>query len=193
MSKQMVIGLVVAAIVAALIVFGVVTYAEHVRQDADTKAKIAIEQGKVEAAEQRIQQISKDVADKNSELEKLKGAKPPQQTERIIHDYLPLPTAEVLPDTPSASGEPQHSKLTLEDANHLKDFGLSCRQCENERDGATQKLAEKDTELTAVKKQRDDAIAGAKGGTFFKRLKNNTKWLVIGIGVGAAAGAVAHH
>lgn len=189
MSKQMKIGLAVAAIVAAAIVFGMVTYIEHVKDDAETKAKIEIQQAVIDSAKNRIEDIEKDLKARNDVLEKLKDIKTPQQAQKVIHEYTPLPTAEVLPDSPSSA---KQSTLTFEDAKKLADFGVTCKQCENARDAALATITEKDIEIEAANQQRDAAIANARGGGFFKRLKRNTKWLVIGIGVGAAATAMSH-
>lgn len=193
MSKEMKLGLLGAAIIAALAVFGMITYAEHVRDDADAKAKIAIEQAKVEAAAQRIIEIQKDADKRIGDLEKVKATiKTPAQAKDALRQYSPLPDVPILPDAPSATGAPQQSNLTLEDAKKLADFSISCKQCEISRASAEAQLAEKDKQIESVKKERDAALTQAKGGSFLKRIKRNSKWFVIGAVAGAAAISATH-
>lgn len=184
MKKEVVIGLIVAAIIAALVIFGMITYAEHVRDDADAKAKIAIEQAKAEAAEKRIGEIKKESDDKIKDLEKRKqGMTTAPQVQKALDDFSPFKDTVVLP--PEAP--PQKSVLTFEDAKKQADFAISCRQCEIARDSATSQGEQKDAIIVSLTRERDLAIAEAKGGGFFKRVKRNSKWFVIG----AVAGAVA--
>jgi hypothetical protein len=193
MKKEIVIGLVVAAIITTLVVIGMMKYADSVREAADLKSNITIEQAKAVAAEKRVNDIAALVKVQNDALEKLKEIKTPQQAEHVIHDYLPLPsTATVLPNAPSANGEPQHSVAHVRGRKEaLGDFGISCKQCQNALDGKNKTLAEKEVEIKSLTKQRDDALAADNGGSkvrrFFKKVK------VIGCaGLGAGIGATAN-
>jgi hypothetical protein len=177
MSKQMKIGLVVAALLAAAVVVGMETYIEHIKDDAETKAKIAIQQAKIDAAQLRVGEIQKDLDTKNGELEKEKAKiKTPAQAQKAISDYTPLHDTEVLPEAPSATeAAEQKSVLTLDDAKKLTEFAITCRQCANARDAAQATIEQKDTEIAAAKQQRDDAISNANGGSRWKRFRKGLK------------------
>jgi hypothetical protein len=41
-------------------------------------------------------------------------------------------------------------------------------------------------------RERDAAIATARGGTLLTRLKRSAKWLVLGLAIGSAAASIHH-
>jgi hypothetical protein len=59
------------------------------------------------------------------------------------------------------------------------------------RAASTQKdLTDAQAAQAALTKERDAAIATARGGSFWSKLKRSAKWFAIGLAIGAAA---AHH
>jgi hypothetical protein len=87
---------------------------------------------------------------------------------------------EALPDAPSA-------QIPAADLKPLFDFVQDCRSCQAQLAAAKQDSTDNAAKLAAVTKDRDAAVATAKGGTFWQRLHRNALWFVVGAGAGAAA------
>jgi hypothetical protein len=109
---------------------------------------------------------------------------------------LPLPVRVQLPDlTPLPKpGNLAPASISIPQAD-LKPFydGLQdCRACALERDATKKDLADEQARIAALTRERDAAIAAARGGTFWSRLKHATKWFVIGAAAGALASAASH-
>jgi|HubBroStandDraft_1064217.scaffolds.fasta_scaffold29232_2 hypothetical protein len=85
-----------------------------------------------------------------------------------------------LPDAPSA-------QIPAADLKPLFDFVQDCRSCQAQLAVAKQNATDNATKLTAVTRERDAAVATAKGGTFWQRLRRNALWFVVGAGAGTAA------
>ncbi|MGA9570061.1 MAG: hypothetical protein WBS17_08235 [Candidatus Acidiferrales bacterium] len=85
-----------------------------------------------------------------------------------------------LPDAPSA-------QIPAADLKPLFDYVQDCRSCQAQLAAAKQNATDNVAKLTAVTRERDAAVAAAKGGTFWQRLHRNALWFVIGAGAGAAA------
>jgi hypothetical protein len=85
-----------------------------------------------------------------------------------------------LPDAPSA-------QIPAADLKPLFDYVQDCRSCQAQLAAAKQNAADNATKLTALTRERDAAVATAKGGTFWQRLRRNALWFVVGAGAGAAA------
>ena len=79
------------------------------------------------------------------------------------------------------------------DLKPLYDSLQDCRASELENDAAKKDLADEQAQAASLTRERDTAIAGARGGTFWLRLKRGAKWFAIGVAAGAAATAVARH
>jgi hypothetical protein len=62
-----------------------------------------------------------------------------------------------------------------------------CRSCQAQLAAAKQDSTDNATKLKAETSERDAAIATAKGGTFWQRLRRNALWFVIGAAAGTAA------
>jgi hypothetical protein len=85
-----------------------------------------------------------------------------------------------LPDAPSA-------QIPAADLKPLFDFVQDCRSCQAQLAAAKQNSADNAAKLTALTRERDAAVATAKGGTFWQRLRRNALWFVVGAGAGTAA------
>jgi hypothetical protein len=85
-----------------------------------------------------------------------------------------------LPDAPSA-------QIPAADLKPLFDYVQDCRSCQAQLAAAKQDSTDNAAKLAAVTKERDAAVATAKGGTFWQRLHRNALWFVVGAGAGAAA------
>ena len=75
-----------------------------------------------------------------------------------------------------------------------------CKECETKLAASVQNLADREAQMKlaqqqidSLKTQRDSALTAAKGGGFWKRLKSNVKWLVIGAAGGAIAAKTLGH
>jgi hypothetical protein len=85
-----------------------------------------------------------------------------------------------LPDAPSA-------QIPAADLKPLFDYVQDCRSCQAQLAAAKQNATDNATKLTALTRERDAAVATAKGGTFWQRLHRNALWFVVGAGAGAVA------
>jgi hypothetical protein len=61
-----------------------------------------------------------------------------------------------------------------------------CLSCQAQLAAAKQDSTDNAAKLAAVTKERDAAVATAKGGTFWQRLHRNALWFVVGASAGAA-------
>jgi hypothetical protein len=91
-----------------------------------------------------------------------------------------------LPDAPTA-------QIPAADLKPLYDFVQDCRSCQGQLAAAKQDSTDNAAKLAAVTKERDAAIATAKGGSFWQRLRRNALWFVIGAGAGTAAVCATGH
>jgi len=109
---------------------------------------------------------------------------------------LPLPVSIHLPDLRSSPNqtEPPPASISIPqpDLKPLYDSLQECRACALERDATKKDLADEQTRVAALTRERNAAIAAAHGGTFWLRLKRGAKWFVIGVAAGAAATAATH-
>ena len=123
----------------------------------------------------------------------------PQQAAKAIPDVLPplpLPIEIRIPDLSTMKpGETPPATITVPQADlkplydDLQDYRANAIQI----DAVKKDLADEQARTTALTQERDSAIAAAKGGTFWVRLKRGAKWFAIGAAAGAAAAAMAHH
>jgi hypothetical protein len=104
-----------------------------------------------------------------------------QDSSGVESPALAVPTNQPdLPDAPSA-------QIPAADLKPLFDYVQDCRSCQVQLAAAKQNATDNAAKLTAVTRERDAAIATAKGGTFWQRLRRNALWFVVGAGAGAAA------
>jgi hypothetical protein len=85
-----------------------------------------------------------------------------------------------LPDAPSA-------QIPAADLKPLFDYVQDCRSCQAQLAAAKQDATDNAAKLTALTRERDAAVATAKGGTIWQRLHRNALWFVVGAGAGAVA------
>jgi hypothetical protein len=108
-------------------------------------------------------------------------ASPADATPGLESPALAAPTNQQdLPDAPSA-------QIPAADLKPLFDFVQDCRSCQAQLAAAKQNATDNAAKLTALKRERDAALATAKGGTFWQRLHRNALWFVVGAGAGAVA------
>jgi hypothetical protein len=93
---------------------------------------------------------------------------------------------QVLPDSPSA-------QIPAADLKPLFDYVQDCRSCQVQLAAARQDSADNAAKLKAVTRERDAAVATAKGGTFWQRLHRNAWWFILGAGAGASAVCATGH
>jgi len=93
------------------------------------------------------------------------------------------------PGLPSAPGpEPgPAAQIPAVDLKPLYDFAQDCRACQAKLAAAAQDKLDDDAKIAALQRERDAAITASKGGTFWRRLRRNALWFVVGAGAAAAA------
>ena len=102
----------------------------------------------------------------------------------------PAPPQPAVPCNPDGNCVAQ---IPTVDLKPLYDFTQNCRECQLRLTAAQQDHADDIAKLAAVTRERDAAITAAKGGTFWRRLRRDSLWFVVGVGVGAAAAHIAAH
>lgn len=105
-------------------------------------------------------------------------------------DTKSLPTAPQ-PIVPCATSGNCVAQIPAPDLKALYDFTQDCRECQLRLAAAQQDHADDLTKLDALTHERDAALTAAKGGTFWRRLRRNALWFVVGAGVGAVAAHIA--
>lgn len=75
------------------------------------------------------------------------------------------------------------------DIKPLYNYVQDCRECQLRLNAANQNLADNATKIAALTRERDAAIAAAKGGTFWRRLRRNFLWFAIGAAAATASSA----
>jgi hypothetical protein len=123
----------------------------------------------------------------------------PQQAARQLPTVLPplpLPVSIRDPDlsVPLPLGETPSASLSIPqpDLVPLYDDLQDCRANSVQNDALQKDLSDEKARSAALLHERDAAIAAARGGTLFVRLKRAAKWFAIGVATGAAVAAVAH-
>ena len=124
----------------------------------------------------------------------------PQQAARELPSVLPplpLPVSirepVLSPLTPLASAPLASISVPQPDLVPLYNDLQDCRSTALESDAVKKDLADEKIRSESLVRERDSAIAAARGGTFWLRLKRTAKWFAIGVAAGAAATAVVHH
>lgn len=183
---------------------------ERTRQATLNDALAKIE--KLKRATQTPQQILRDLPNYLPLPQPITLARPaadtnPQQgtalPERSASARNAQPPAPSPPDTNSLSTAPQPivpcnpadncvAQIPSADLKPLYDFTQNCRECQLRLAAAQQDHADDLTKLDSLTRERDAAITAAKGGTFWRRLRRNALWFVVGAGVGAASAHIAH-
>ena len=99
---------------------------------------------------------------------------------------------QTLPDSPpvptqSPSCPPGSAVIPAADLKPLYDYIQDCRVCQAQLSSARADLQDEKARSAALARERDAAVTAAKGGSFWRQLKRNAKWLAIGVAIGAAA------
>lgn len=119
-----------------------------------------------------------------------------KQLPAVLPD-LPLPVSIHDPDLspPLPPGDPAATTISIPqpDLVPLYDSLQDCRACALQTDSLKKDLFDEKSRSASLQHERDAAIAAARGGTFFVRLKRAAKWFAIGLATGAAVAAAAHH
>lgn len=138
------------------------------------------------------------------ELEQIAAGKrrvqTPQQAAAALASVLPplpLPLSHVPPQlspVPALTPAPAPDSLIVPpaDLKPLYDVLADCRACALERDALKSDLADEQAKTAALTRQRDAAMAAARGGAFWPRLRRAAKWFAIGAAVGALAASSTH-
>lgn len=102
---------------------------------------------------------------------------------------------------PTAADPHPAAAVTIPEASlpGLRDTIEKCRECSLKLDTAQKDLDSRaaqmklaDTQIQALKTERDAAVTAAKGGSFWQRFKRSAKWLAIGAAAGAVAAKTVH-
>ena len=99
----------------------------------------------------------------------------------------------LLPRLHSAGNSPSApaAEIPAADLKPLYDFVLDCRACQAQLSAARADLADEQARSAALARERNAAVTAAKGGSLWRRLQRNAKWLGIGIVLGAVGNAAA--
>lgn len=92
-----------------------------------------------------------------------------------------------------ASSAKSNAEIPTADLKPLYDYVQDCRSCQAQLALAQQNHADDTAKLEALTRERDAAVAAAKGGTFWRRFRRNAEWFAIGAAAGATARIVAAH
>lgn len=189
------------AIIALVLIALLVSSAREARKDAAALKATLASETKVVTAATKDEEVRDKTAEKTvAALENTKKrTQTPSEALKELPTVIPLPLPLIaqpvqqesqgsaraaLPESPGAV-------VPAKDLKSLYDFGIACQECQAKLDAATKDRADDAVKLAAVTKERDAAITASKGGKLWTRVKRNAKWLLVGLGAGAAAGAVA--
>jgi hypothetical protein len=150
------------------------------------------------------------------QINKLKReTRTPSQIIHDLPKYLPLPQPITLADGPNLSETANHhamgatekdstaqivapsplgrlpiapvAEVPAADLKSLYDFVQDSRACQLRLTAANQNTVDQTGKISALTRERDVAIAAAKGGSFWRRLRGNALWFAIGAGASYAA------
>jgi len=88
---------------------------------------------------------------------------------------------------------PGSAEIPAADLKPLYDYIQDCRSCQAQLAAAKRDRADDVTKLQAIARERDAAIAAARGGSFWRRLRSNLKWFAVGAAAGAASAEAIHY
>jgi chaperonin cofactor prefoldin len=189
-----------AAILGLILLFvaGAAYVAERV-DGATMKGKNEGLQVAIDQLKQSDQRRDAEFAQMKSDLaHKFDQVKTPEQIVRVVPQYIPMPDPIQLQKPKDAQGReipdaPSEAVLTPRNLTALRDYTNKCEQCQLDKQKLQAELDDQVKTTKLVTQQKDNAVAAAKGGTFFQRTKRNAKWLGIGAGVGAVAVTILTH
>lgn len=91
----------------------------------------------------------------------------------------------------ASSNSSASAEIPAADLKPLYDYVQDCRACQAQLAVAKQNRTDDASKLVVLARERDAAIAAAKGGTFWRRFRRNIEWYAAGAAAGAAAAVVA--
>jgi hypothetical protein len=115
-----------------------------------------------------------------------RAAQTPTQIVRELPQYLPLPQPITLA-TPAPLPAAPNAQLPVSDLKPLYDYVQDCRACQAQLATAKLNSADDATKIAALTRERDAAVTAARGGSFWRRLRRNAVWFVVGAASGYAA------
>jgi hypothetical protein len=192
--------IIAAAALLALVLVGDAWRSAH-RDSAQLAATVAAQNNTIQQASDREKQRDAQLAAALAAIQAQKrSVHSPQQAARELPTVLPplpLPISirepALSPLTPLASAPPASISVPQPDLEPLYNDLQDCRTAAIESDVLKKDLADEKTRSASLIRERDAAVAAARGGTFWLRLKRTAKWFAIGVAAGAAATAVARH
>jgi len=159
-------------------------------------AQSALLQSAGDREKQRDAQLAAALASIHAQT---RAVRTPQQAARELPSVLPplpLPVSIHFPDLPAPLPPGESAPATLSipqpDLQPLYDDLQNCRATAIESEAAQKDLSDEKARSAALLRERDAALAAARGGAFWQRLKRSAKWFAIGVAAGAAATALAH-
>ncbi len=175
------------------------------------QAELAAQKTIIDQAQQQINAVVQQQRDRDAALQQqlqgMQAAVAQIKTAADIARWIPtqLPTPQPInihipPATPQNPTPDAVAVIPQADLPAIRDAIEGCKECKVKLATAQQDLVSKDqqlklagVQLSATQRQRDVAVAAAKGGGFWVRVKRGAKWFAIGAGVGAVAVAAARH
>jgi len=190
----------VVLLVAALIVIAILADAwRSARRDtAQLNSTIASQNTAMQQAEAQEKQADTQLSVALAAIAAEKRAvQTPQQAAQAIPTVLPplpLPVSIQIPTlaTPTNPTQAPLAEISVPqvDLKPLYDDLQDCRANTLENDTVKKDLADEQVREASLTRERDTAIAAARSGTFWVRLKRSAKWFAIGVATGAAATAI---
>jgi hypothetical protein len=198
MKSKTHIAILTAALIAVALLIDAWRSAK--RDTAQLNAALAMQSAAIQQAEAREKQRNAQLTTALDTIAAQKRAiQTPKQALQALPSVLPplpLPISIQIPNLSTAQpGETSPATITVPQADlkPLYDDLQDCRADAIHLDTIKKDLADEQARSESLMRERDSAIAAARGGTFWLRLKRSAKWFAIGAAVGAAAGAVARH
>jgi len=118
--------------------------------------------------------------------------RPPRSSGVLRSSWGPICVPEGLDPTrpstnPASKAIATQAILPTADLKPLYDFTIDCKACQAKLAAAQSDLTDERAKTTVLTRERNEAVQAVKGGSVFRRIARNAKWLAIG----AAAGAIA--
>jgi hypothetical protein len=192
----------VALSAAVLIVVALLADAWRVarRDSAHLAATLAAQNTAIQQAGDRQKQRDTQLAAALATIQAQKrSVQTPQQAAKELPSILPelpLPISIRIPNLsmplPPAEAPPASIIVPQIDLKPLYDDLQDCRSKALESDTLKKDLVDEKLRSTGLIQERNAAIAAARGGTLWPRIKRSAKWFAIGAAAGAIATLIAH-
>jgi hypothetical protein len=175
------------------------------------RATIDAQQTVIAQAQQQTQQLAAAEKQRDAQtqatLASMQQAAAKIQTPRQIAQWIPPQLATPAPITvnvpPATAANPAPDAVATipqQDLPVLRNEIESCEECAVKLAAAQQDLVTMDqqlklagAQLSATQRERDAALTAAKGGSLWRRVQRNARWLAVGGAAATAALCVTHH